>query len=70
MSKAYNRRIAILFVTCIIFGIVSLYTLNYVVYHSLEEVRNSYAIPDTTITYSGGKYDTIIVQKSVPSWLK
>lgn len=57
-------------VSCFIIAMVLLVYINKSVYESLEEVRSAYRIPDTTITYSGGKYDTIIVQKSVPSWLK
>jgi len=70
MKQSYNRYMVLLFLSCVIFGIISLCTLNYIVHESLKEVRKNAAIPDTTITYSGGKYDTLIVQKSVPSWLK
>lgn len=53
-----------------IISIICVCIINYYVHQSLNGLRNSYAIPDTTVTYSGGKYDTLIVQKSVPSWLK
>lgn len=67
MSK---RFLIIGLIISFVLSIIGIYIVNYCIYQSLSELRNSYAIPDTTVTYSGGKYDTVIVQKSVPSWLK
>ena len=36
----------------------------------LEQYRKNYTKPDTTITYQSGKWDTTIIIKQLPAWLK
>jgi len=44
--------------------------MSYVTSKAVDELRVNYSKPDTTITVHNGKSDTLIIKKTVPSWLK
>lgn len=60
-----------LFATMFIVGIIACAIMcNKTTNTTINSIKENYKKPDTTIIYKDGKWDTTIIIKNVPAWLK